>query len=214
MTLGIPGVAGVFPRAGRRHYIGGMPGWRSVLLLVAATAVLLLLLRLDGAAPQGAESASGAPAEIAGTEPAAPQPSRTLATRGQPTSRPTDPDFEPSFDTSGEPTLVFFRDAIETALRERLPGLKLSPADVDRLARAARRLRASQEALRQLPVGPETADRRRALTEAVAQAGAVFHEVTGLSSSEFTAAVAPEDGLDEFDPDEPIPAGEYLEPRP
>ncbi len=115
------------------------------------------------------------------------------------------------FDAAGEPSQAFLRAALAEAIAERLPSHKLSSDELDRLADAAFRLRQAQRALRALPATSEHAERRRALREEIAAAGADFEYVLEMTPGEFTAQVQTGVGIDTFSEDEQVPEPEYLD---
>ncbi len=103
------------------------------------------------------------------------------------------------------------RAAVEATLKERFEGYRLSSDEVDRVTDALILLRGSQVRLRALPVGPETAEERRGLVVAIGEATSTFNEVLDMDPAEFTAETEPEEGIDRFDPAEPVPEPEFIE---
>lgn len=142
-----------------------------------------------GPDPRPTGERSGSPTRAAATPP---------ADRDAPTARPAprafdsaiDPADAPFVDAFGEPSPELVRAAIEAVVVDVFVDRTLSPAELDRAAKALVDLRAARAELDGLPMEPAHAERRRALVEALGQASETFREVTRLSPAEFTTRAA------------------------
>lgn len=128
---------------------------------------------------------------------------------GVATGRP----FDGSFDESEEPSRELIRAAVESAMAEHFVDYRLSSDEVERVTDSLVSLREAQVALRELPMGEETAEERRLLVEQIGEATSQFRSVLEMDPAEFTASSQPSVGVDRFDPDEPVGAPEFIERR-
>lgn len=207
---------------------------RAFLVALAAAALLfgaVVLTRwlFDDASR---EAASAPPSAVRESEPAldvargaadraAPTPTRAaeadVSAARAPVRAPVDAiaeelavfDFE--FDEDEVPTRERVRGAIETAVAAHFPSHRLSSDEVERATDALVTLRETQEALRALPMGPETAEQRRIFVERIGEATSEFNAVLDVDPAEFTSAADPGGGLDRFDPNEALPEAEFIE---
>jgi hypothetical protein len=115
------------------------------------------------------------------------------------------------YDENQAPTRELVRAAIEATIAERFTDYRLSSDELERATDALVELREAQEALRALPMGPETAEERRILVERIGEATSSFNEVLDMDPSDFTAESVPGVGVDRFDPNETPPDAEYIE---
>jgi hypothetical protein len=118
------------------------------------------------------------------------------------------------FDEDEVPSRERVRAAIESVVADRFTSYRLSSDEVDRATDALVLLRKTQEALRILPMGPETAETRRILVEQIGQAASDFNAVLDMDPADFTAEADPSVGIDQFDPDDAPPEAEFIEVRP
>jgi hypothetical protein len=113
-------------------------------------------------------------------------------------------------DEHGEPTREAIRFFVASAIEAHLPSYKLSSDQYDTLTDALVRMRELRRELRETPRDPEHAERIAELRSALMTADEDFTYILGMSAAEFTERVQPGAGLSRFDPDEPIPPGEFL----
>lgn len=129
---------------------------------------------------------------------------------------PVDPVDASFVEEWGEPSPELVRRAFEQALAESFDDYRLSSDEIERASSALYRLREARLALAELPMGPETAERRRTLVETIQEATEAFSDVMEMDPAAFTAradADAGTGGIDRgADPDY-VPDADYLERR-
>jgi hypothetical protein len=110
----------------------------------------------------------------------------------------------------GEPTRELVRYSVASAIEAHLPSYKLSSEQYDALADALVRMRRLRREISEIRRSPEHAKRIAELRTELMRADEDFAYILGMSAAEFTERVQPGAGLSQFDPDEPIPPGEFL----